>query len=568
MTVLAHAPAPRPAASVGPAQVIREAGKIPPYTLLVTGDRGPNDWRLPEDRRTQIAILQVKPNQGFLLVTEASQGSAHFFEAKSRLTKAGFAFKVLVTEAGVLRQLYERDRYKTQREPEQASEGQSITSEFNKFIDECLAENVSDVHIEVRGESAVVKVRRHGHLVERSKWNNKHAIEMTTAMYNAMSDQDSASTSFNPRFTQQASITMKTSRGATKIRFQSVPAYPDECFDVVLRLQSLDAGRGFQSLEELGYETSHLQTLELMMSRPVGAIVIAGTTGSGKSTTIKNMLQDIAAKRTGIKIFTVEDPPEFLMPWATQIPVAKRKSEQENPFLEAMKATMRADPDVMMVGEIRDMQTAKLAVQMVESGHQIFTTVHADSAIGIVKRLHDIGVDSNTLSYPNFISGLIYQRLLPVLCPHCSIPFVPDSGPTKALAARLSLVLGPDADQSRIRVRGRGCDHCSGTGIVGRTACAEMLIPDRTLREHFANGRYEEAFTYWRGHAKHDQPSNMIGKTAIQHATLKMVRGDVSPIDLEGEFGMITHDNDAGGWDAAALLGIEAPSDSTGAHAA
>jgi type II secretory ATPase GspE/PulE/Tfp pilus assembly ATPase PilB-like protein len=128
-----------------------------------------------------------------------------------------------------------------------------------------------------------------------------------------------------------------------------------------------------------------------------------------------------------------------------------------------------------------------------------------------------------------------------------------------ALRRRLQKVLKDDAKLGGIFMRGKGCLKCMNTGIIGRTACAEMVIPDRQMREMFERSEFEEAFSYWRSHRKADDTRNMAGQTSLEHAIVKMVRSEISPIDLENEFGHITQDTERGAWDAAALIGIAEP---------
>ncbi len=200
---------------------------------------------------------------------------------------------------------------------------------------------------------------------------------------------------------------------------------------MTMRLLIIQDSKQPLTLEQLGYNKKLTMGIRQSIAQPVGLTIIAGTTGSGKSTTLQNILLSKINDRNGeIKVITVEDPPEYFIPGATQVPVIRdSEGNAATGFGKAIKAAMRSDPDVIMVGEIRDNQSATLTVQAVQSGHQVFSTIHAQSALGILNRIENLGVTRDILGSPEFIAGLIYQKLLPVLCPHCSTKLVEDNIP-------------------------------------------------------------------------------------------------------------------------------------------
>jgi type II secretory ATPase GspE/PulE/Tfp pilus assembly ATPase PilB-like protein len=248
------------------------------------------------------------------------------------------------------------------------------------------------------------------------------------------------------------------------------------------------------------------------------------------------------------KIYTVEDPPEYKIPRVSQIPVVRRKGDdytKKSPFEAPIAACMRADPDILMIGEVRDKATGDLLKKAVQSGHQVLTTVHAAGALAIVDRFTDFEISRSVLGSQEFISGLCYQKLVPLICPHCSVDLqdiVSDSSAKESDIMLFERVLKVcDLTKDAIKVRGAGCEKCGNIGVIGRTVCAEIIAPDLDLLEHFREGQNVKAHKHWHSLSDKDPYSwNMTGKSAMEHAMLKMRKGMVSPHEVEAAFGLIT----------------------------
>ena len=206
---------------------------------------------------------------------------------------------------------------------------------------------------------------------------------------------------------------------------------------------------------------------------------------------------------------------------------------------------MRGDPDILMIGEIRDHFTGDGLKKATQSGHQVMTTVHASSALGTVERLADFGITPSVMGSPEFINGLIYQKLMPLLCQNCALSFsevVSSSHAVTAdleLASRLESVANLEQDQIKIR-NPKGCEKCKEMGVVGRTVCAEVISPDFTMLRLFRQQASIEAKAYWRSLSDMDPNSdNMTGKPVLEHALHKMRKGLVSPHDVEDLLGPV-----------------------------
>ncbi len=195
-------------------------------------------------------------------------------------------------------------------------------------------------------------------------------------------------------------------------------------------------------------------------------LLVTGPTGSGKTTTLYAAIAETHQSRD--KIITIEDPVEYQLPGVLQIPVNERKGLT---FARGLRSILRHDPDKILVGEIRDAETAQIAVQSALTGHLVFTTVHANTVFDVVGRFEQFGIDAYT--FASAINGVLAQRLMRRVCPHCAVPL--DNAGTHALAMAMQAA-GLDASSQAAPLQAVGCEHCRGTGYSGRFAVGEMLI--------------------------------------------------------------------------------------------
>ena len=299
-------------------------------------------------------------------------------------------------------------------------------------------------------------------------------------------------------------------------------------------------------LEQLGYIDSQLDAIHSLASRPSGLVIMAGGVGSGKSTSIVGMLhKELEMHRYRLRIITVEDPPERVIPGATQVPVVRKRGvASEDDFSFAIRAALRCDPDTLMVGEIRDLQSATLTIKFAQSGHRVYTTVHASTATAIVSRLIGIGVDSSLLCTPDVLKGLIYQTLVPVLCSHCKVSA--DEWLATGNTEKSRRVLDLKRVTSALKDRGHitrsiayrssnGCTNCTGSGVVGRTLIAEVAAPDEEMLGLFRNGDYIGARNHW--------IRNLNGQPVEEHSLHLVASGKVSPLDIEWRIGHLGCNN-------------------------
>lgn len=247
--------------------------------------------------------------------------------------------------------------------------------------------------------------------------------------------------------------------------------------DVVIRVldkQTLaDQASGLR-LDVLGFDAASMQTMREQFTLPYGMVLVTGPTGSGKTTTLYAAISEI--NHGDDKIVTIEDPVEYQLAGVLQIPVNEKKGLT---FARGLRSILRHDPDRIMVGEIRDAETAQIAVQSALTGHLVFTTVHANNAFDVIGRFLNMGVDP--YSFVSALNIVVAQRLLRSVCQHCAEPINPE---TSALPTKLQHLSIP---ASATLKRGKGCGACRGTGYKGRRAVAEILLLDDELRELIAN---------------------------------------------------------------------------------
>lgn len=433
------------------------------------------------------------------------------------------------------------------------SDDSIVIATFELILSDALNQNVSDIHIEVRDSGGIIRMRKNGEMMVYQplykadpRLTYSEVNNLCSVIYNVLAATKDVS--FDPRDCQQAAVPYNIKGQELKLRYQSVPAYPDG-YDVVLRVLPIGRSEDFTPLQKLGYTEEQVNELINITSRPVGSLIIAGVTGSGKSTTLKNLLMYVNANSGyKLKIYSIEDPPEYNISKITQIPVVIGKDfdpTKMSPFEKPIKACMRGDPDIIMIGEVRDKITGDLTKKAVQSGHQVLTTVHATSALGIIERFQDFGLSRSVLGSPDFLTGLLYQKLLPIMCHHCSEKLsdrLSSERVTKndlEMYKKISKIVEPDKFDIRIRNSNddNSCPHCNGTGIIGRTVCAEVIMLDLEMIRLISEGKTIELMKYWRNLSdKNPSSLNMRGKTSMEHAFQKMLTGIVCPYDVEASF--------------------------------
>ena len=334
----------------------------------------------------------------------------------------------------------------------------------NAIIIEAIRLGASDIHIQPRTKSVVVRYRIDGVLID--KINIPHQLHQSlVSRLKIMSELDIS----ERRHPQDGRITVKTPMRMVDLRISTLPTINGE--KVVMRI--LDRNSSVHSLTNLGFSAIDLPRVSDMVARPQGIILATGPTGSGKTTTLYSLLQHDATPEKNY--VTIEDPVEYYLDMAGQVLVREKIGLT---FPSILRALLRQDPDVILLGEIRDFETAEVAFHAALTGHLVFSTLHTNSAVATVARLFDLGLKPYVVA--SALEGIIAQRLVRHVCPECSEAI--DTDP--ALRARLGGVFG---DIKR-GFRGKGCSACHGTGYKGRVALYEVLVLDDDLRDCIGSG--------------------------------------------------------------------------------
>ncbi len=377
----------------------------------------------------------------------------------------------------VLDEATEEFRLQVVREDEGGDEQISIerltsdTSPIIKLVDStifnALQRRASDIHIETREREVVIKYRIDGVLYNAMEPIDKRFHSTIISRIKIMSELDIA----EKRVPQDGRFKLKLKGRAIDFRVSIMPSVHGE--DCVIRiLDKESANEAFQrlTLEVLGFADSELKKIRKSIHEPYGMFLVTGPTGSGKTTTLYACLSEIY--NTEDKIVTIEDPVEYQLKGITQIPVNEKKGLT---FSRGLRSILRHDPDKIMVGEIRDEETAQIAVQSALTGHLVFTTVHANNVVDVLGRFLNMKVELY-----NFVSALncvVAQRLVRLICAHCK-----QAVRVPAVALRES-GLDPSKIGERPLYEGKGCIECNGTGYRGRTAIAEILDLSDNIRE-------------------------------------------------------------------------------------
>ncbi|MEQ1767534.1 MAG: GspE/PulE family protein [Methylotenera sp.] len=332
---------------------------------------------------------------------------------------------------------------------------------------DALRTDASDIHLETNNNGLVIKYRVDGVLITIGSAEGLQVAEQVISRIKVISELDIAET----RVPQDGRFKVSMRGRDIDVRVSIMPSLFGE--DAVLRIldkQALsDQSKGLR-LDYLGFDEVSIANLRKMANEPYGMMLVTGPTGSGKTTTLYAAITEI--NRGEDKIITIEDPVEYQLPGILQIPVNEKKGLT---FARGLRSILRHDPDKIMVGEIRDPETAQIAIQSALTGHLVFTTVHANNVLDVIGRFMHMGVD--LYSFVSAMNGILAQRLVRVNCPQCVVPDQPDLVLLKSSELTLE-----DVVDYNFQV-GRGCGHCRGTGYKGRKAIAELMTLNDEIRE-------------------------------------------------------------------------------------
>ena len=368
-------------------------------------------------------------------------------------------------------------------EPEDLLESEDdapIIRLINALLTQAVKENASDIHIETYESRLAVRLRVDGVLREVLE-PPRSLAPLLVSRVKVMARLDIA----EKRLPQDGRISLKVAGRPVDVRVSTLPSGHGE--RVVMRLLDKQAGR--LDLEHLGTDPDTLARINELIHKPHGIILVTGPTGSGKTTTLYAAISRLNDKSRNI--LTVEDPIEYFIDGIGQTQVNTRV---EMTFARGLRAILRQDPDVVMVGEVRDLETAEIAVQASLTGHLVLSTLHTNTAVGAITRLRDMGVEPFLLA--STLLGTLAQRLVRVLCPECKV--------AHTATARECEMLGLPTEEPPTLYRAAGCSACNGSGYSGRTGIYELAVMDEPMRGMVHDGAAERDMEH---HARTVTPS-------------------------------------------------------------
>jgi general secretion pathway protein E len=337
----------------------------------------------------------------------------------------------------------------------------------NSTLYDALKAGASDIHLESTASGLSVKYRVDGVLDHATSVGGGDLAEHIVSRLKVLAELDIA----ERRVPQDGSFRVESGGREIDLRVSIMPSIHGE--DAVIRIldkRAMIEAYGALTLEALGFDPASLATLRTLAQEAYGMLLVTGPTGSGKTTTLYAALTEIHNGRE--KIITIEDPVEYQLPGILQIPVNEKKGLT---FAKGLRSILRHDPDKIMVGEIRDRETAEIAVQSALTGHLVLTTVHANNVFDVFGRFTHMGIDP--YAFVSALNGIWAQRLVRINCPRCAVRHEPTDAELAAVRMARAEVEG------YVFMRGKGCGDCRGTGYKGRRSIAEILMLNDEIRE-------------------------------------------------------------------------------------
>ena len=467
-------------------------------------------FQLKDDMRSLLALFSN--GRYFVAETYKYDGKVLSFEylVKKRNLQIGKPEYVPMTVLSTIYEYaaqnsYAEDTDEVTEKPDVVEQAQArMQRDFITIISRAAAMHVSDIHIVV-AENTIVMFRVNGLMQTEMEYKKEWGESFVRAAFASADISDANYAQNEYQAAQKLGRTplrgshgkLILPRNILGVRLQFNPIAFGTRYVVLRLLYAEESMESDSALESLGFTKKDTEDFYKLRGEPTGITIISGPTGSGKSTTLqRNMIAMLQERNYEVNLITVEDPPEYPIPGARQMPVTNATIEEakEREFTKALAAALRSDPDSMMIGEVRTLSAADLAFRAALSGHNVWTTLHANNAPSILIRLKDMGVEEFKLKDPEIIKGLTAQRLFRRLCPHCRVPSTERL--SLPIIERLRTGFGDIALETTY-LRGPGCKHCDFKGVKGRIAVSEIILPDTTFLELMLKGETVKAINYW-----------------------------------------------------------------------
>lgn len=509
-------------------------------SICITAPSG--TFPVKEDTRSLLALFD---NGRFLVSSEHKfDGRVLSFEVLARKKKLQVN-KAEYVPSNLIKAIYERAAKEAPlEEPGETGsaadlEQLQMQKDYVAVLTKAASVKVSDIHVVVGTHKTEVLFRQNG-MMQVVMENTKEWGEAFVRAAFASSDISDANYAQNEYQAAQkvGDAPLRGSNGKLRlprlvlgVRLQFNPIAFGTRYLVMRLLYADEDPENAGDLMALGYTQRESDMFYRLRAVPIGIIIVAGPTGSGKSTTLqRNMISLLQERNYELNLITVEDPPEYPIPGARQMPVTNANTEalKEQEFTKALAASLRSDPDMLMIGEIRTLSSAQLAFKGALSGHGVWSTLHANSSPAVIMRFRDMGVETFKLIDPEIMKGMVSQRLFRRVCPNCRIPV--SQKPDHPTVQRLRKAYG-DFGMEQAFLRGEGCPECGGIGSKGRCVVGEILLPDATFLSLLVNGETKKAIDYWTG--------DLGGRTMKDCAIERMLNGLIDAEEVERWCGLL-----------------------------
>lgn len=421
--------------------------------------------------------------------------------------------------------------------PSRGADAAEKQADFVRLLEVCAKTGTSDIHVIVDKHTAIIKIRTDGVMMKLKEMPSGAALELCNAVFNMT---ETSEATYKPLDYQQARVTesslkgLKFPPGVQAVRLQFNPYASGSGRYLVARILYAQKVGSTSDIDELGYTPNQIADIRKMRRKTIGINIICGPTGSGKSTTLQRSLTAMMRERPGINGITIEDPPEYIIDGWVQLSIASAITAEERTknFGLAMNAVLRDDPDAIMIGEIRDLISANLAYGAAETGHTVWASLHANSAIGILDRLRDLGLELFKLGDASKFTGLVSQRLVRKIHPDHKCGWeearqhklLPDE-----VFATLERLAGDRIKDIRFAATHRVTNP--NDAYKGRSVAAETIIPDQKFLDLYINGTKSEALAYWK--------EKLGGMDMLEHGLAMILMGIADVRAVEDVVGLI-----------------------------